>query len=342
MRDKTDLLQALGEWPITPKGISPYKDVYKVDAEEGIYCLKQVDKKTRRALALEGVLEHLVAEKFTLTAKPHHNNAGRLLSQIRPGVHYILTDWVQGRSPDFRKFDADIVGAAATLALFHNASCGYVPPPGGKLRSRLSRWPTRLISRLREVVRLREELNHKLFLDNFDRAFLQYYPWILDRAEQGLQIFTTPQYDDLVKTARRNNSFCHGDVAQRNFIVGDQGGYYIIDLDLVRRDTKAADLYKLFRDVTKKRRWDFTAAQLILQGYSKITPLKADELAVLYGFLCYPHKIIHLILRYYVKREGKSRGWSTSKFIEKLHELGKRHPMENALLQAFRSEYKIS
>ena len=34
--------------------------------------------------------------------------------------------------------------------------------------------------------------------------------------------------------------------------------------------------------------------------------LDLEELTVLYAMLAYPNKIIHLILRYYVKRDGKS------------------------------------
>ncbi|NMB24282.1 MAG: CotS family spore coat protein [Firmicutes bacterium] len=341
MGEKGELLQVLGQWPITPQQVSPYKDVYKVQAVEGLYCLKEIDKKPRRALALEGVMEHLLDKGFTKTAMPQRGREGRILCQSSSGRHYILTDWLVGRRPVFRTLDEDILGATTTLALFHEASSGFVAPSGGKLRNRLKRWPSRFTSRLREVVKLREELNHKPFLDNFDRAFVDYFPWILDRAQEGWGILATSQYDSLVEAARKSRSFCHGDVAQRNFVVTGLGEYHIIDLDLTRRDIRVADLYKLFRDVMKKRRWDFRVARLILEGYSEVSLLGPEELSVLYALLCYPHKIIHLLLRYYVKREGKSYSWSTRKFIEKLHELGQQRDMIDTFLETFKSEYDI-
>lgn len=341
MGGKADLLQVLGQWPITPQEVSPYKDVYKVQAAEGLYCLKEIDKKPRRALALEGVMEHLLDKGFAKTAMPLRDLAGRILCQMSSGRHYILTDWLVGRQPVFRSLDEDILGATNTLALFHQASAGFVAPPGGKLRNRLNRWPTRFTSRLRTIVKLREELTHKPFLDNFDRVFVEYYPWILERAQAGWSILATSQYGSLVEATRKSRSFCHGDVAQRNFVVTGSGEYQIIDLDLARWDIRVADLYKLFRDVMKKRHWDFQVARLILEGYSEISPLEPEELSVLYALLCYPHKIIHLVLRYYVKREGKSYSWSTRKFIDKLHELGEQRDMIDTFLDAFQSEYHI-
>ncbi len=340
-KNQAELRQLLSSWPITPQVISSYKDVYKVQAVEGLYCLKEIDKKPRRALALEGVLEHLLEKGFAKTAMPIRDRAGRILCQTPSGRNYVLTDWLVGRQPAFRNSEGDIAGAATTLALFHQASAGFTPPPGGKLRNRLNRWPSRFTSRLREVVQLREGLNHKPFLDNFDRAFIEYYPWILDRAQEGWCILATSQYERLVEDARKSHTFCHGDVAQRNFVVTTTGEYCIIDLDLARRDIRVADLYKFFRDVMKKRRWDFRVAQVILAAYSQVSPLESEEIAVLYALTCYPHKIIHLLMRYYIKREGKSYSWSTRKFIEKLHELGQQRIMIDGFLEDFRNEYNI-
>lgn len=340
-KDTTVLWEVLANWPITPRLVTPYKDVYRVQAIEGLYCLKEIDRKPKRALALEGIYEHLQERGFTKTALPYQSQMGRLVAQTAAGHNYVLTDWLVGRRPAFRSSDSDLIGVATTLALFHQASAGFAPPEGGRLRNRLNRWPSRFTSRLREVVRLRENLNHKPFLDNFDRAFVQYYPWILDRAQEGWCVLATSHYDRLVESARQCRTFCHGDVAERNFVLTTSGDYCVIDLDLVRRDIRVADLYKLLRDALKKRRWDFSAAQLVLEAYSDVSPLEPEEITVLYALICYPHKLAHLVLRYYIKREGKSQGWSTRKFIEKLHELGEQQRVVDRFLNDFRNEYHI-
>jgi CotS family spore coat protein len=340
-RDRAELWGVLANYAISPQTVSPYKDVYQVKALEGLYCLKEIDKKPRRALALEGVFDHLAEQGFARTAKAYRNKQGRMISQTATGRNYILTDWLVGRKPSFANSNEDITGAAVTLALFHRASVGFVAPPGGKLRSRLNRWPSRFRSRLRQVVELRDALDHKPFLDNFDRAFVEYYPWILDRAQDGWCVLSTSQYDQLVEKVQKSHSFCHGDVAERNFVVTDSGEHCLIDLDLVRRDVRVADLYKLLRDVLKKRRWDCSAVKLILDSYSEVDPLTLEEITVLYALLAYPHKIIHLLLRYYIKREGKSYGWSTRKFILKFRELGEQQVMVDRCLERFRDEYNI-
>ncbi|NMB46548.1 MAG: CotS family spore coat protein [Firmicutes bacterium] len=340
-KDQAELKMALANWSISPQAISSYKDVYQVKTLEGIYCLKEIDKKPRRALALEGVFEHLMKQDFAKTVKAHRTKDGRIMGQTPAGRNYILTDWLVGRKPAFRSSNQDLIGAATTLALFHQASIGFIAPPGGKLRSRLNRWPNRFSSRLRQVVALRDTLDHKPFLDNFDRAFIEYYPWILDRAQDGWCVLAISGYDHLVEKVRKSHSFCHGDVAERNFIVASTGEYCLIDFDLARRDMRVADLYKFFRDAMKKRHWDFLAAKLILDAYSEVDSLDPEELTVLYALLSYPHKMIHLLLRYYIKREGKSYGWSTRKFIEKFRELGKQQVMIDRFLEDFRKEYGI-
>jgi CotS family spore coat protein len=340
-RDRAELMAILANYAISPQTISAYKDVYQVKALEGLYCLKEIDKKPRRALALEGVFEHLAEQGFGKTAKAYHNMQGRMISQTVTGRNYILTEWLVGRKPSFANSNEDIVGATVTLALFHQASVGFIPPPGGKLRSRLNRWPSRFRSRLRQVVTLRGTLDHKPFLDNFDRAFIEYYPWILDRAQDGWYVLSTSQYDTLVEKVEKSHSFCHGDVAERNFVVTASGEYYLIDLDLTRRDVRVADLYKFLRDVLKKCCWDFSVVKLILDSYSEVDPLSPEEIAVLYALLAYPQKIIHLLLRYYIKREGRAYGWSTRKFIDKFRELGEQRVLIDRCLKSFREEYNI-
>jgi len=340
-RAETELWMVLSDWHITPLSLSPYKDVHRVEAAEGSFCLKEIDRRSNRALALEGVLAHLEAKGFTKTARAHGTKDGRLISQAVGGRNFILTDWLVGRKPSFRTSDDDIAAAAVTLAEFHQASKGYTPPPGGKLRNRLNKWPIRFSSRLRQLVDLREQLEHKPLLDNFDRIFVEYYPWIRERAEDGCCILAESEYDSLVKAAREARSFCHGDVAERNFVVTLQDGCCLIDLDLVRRDIRIADIYKLLRDVLKKRSWKFPSAKLVLDSYSSVVPLGVEELTVLYAMLAYPHKIIHLILRYYVKRGGKSSSWPARKFITKLQSLGEQQPVVDQFLQDFRDEYGI-
>ena len=104
-RAQTELWMELSDRSITPLSISPYKDVHRVEAEEGSFCLKEVDRRLSRALALEGVLAHLKARGFTKIAMAHETKNGRLISQASNGRNYILTDWLIGRKPSFRTSD---------------------------------------------------------------------------------------------------------------------------------------------------------------------------------------------------------------------------------------------
>ncbi|HHV93098.1 MAG TPA: CotS family spore coat protein [Firmicutes bacterium] len=336
-----ELWRVLSKWPITPLSITSYKDVYRVEAVEGSFCLKEVDRRLSRVAALEGALIHFRTKGFTKTAAAHETKEGRLICRDEAGGNFILTDWLAGRKPSFGTSDEDIAAAAVTLAEFHQASEGYDPPPEGKLRNRLNRWPRRFSSFLRQLVELREQLEHKPLLDNFDRLFVEHYPWILDRAEDGWCVLSTSKYDDLVTAAQEARSFCHGDAAQRNFVIADDRGCCLIDFDLLRRDIRIADVYKLLRDVLKKRHWNFQAAQLLLDSYSSVAPLDGEEITVLYALLAYPRKIIHLILRYYIRRDGKASNWPARKFISKFQALAEQQLAVDRFLRDFRSEYSV-
>ena len=90
----------------------------------------------------------------------------------------------------------------------------------------------------------------------------------------------------------------------------------------------------------KKRNWSFSGTA-DLDAYSSAASLDLEELTVLYAMLAYPNKIIHLILRYYVKRDGKSSTWPARKFIDKLESLGEQQPKVDQFLEDFRREYSI-
>lgn len=338
---RKEIYTILSNWPISVLQVRQYKDVFRVKAREGEYCLKEIEGKKRRVLAIGGVLEHLVNRDFTKTALPHRDRDGRLLTESG-GRYYVLTDWLDGRKPNFARREDDIRLAAGTLALFHQAAAGYVAPPGTKLKSRLGRWPRRYRSRLRKLVSLREILNHKPYLDRFDRIFLEHYDWMLEKALDALHVLESSAYDRLGEEARRKNSICHADVAERNFVISSTGECSIIDLDLVRYDVRVADIYKLFRDAMKKCRWDFAKAQLILRSYSEVSPLRQEELPVLFAMFEYPHKMLHCVLRYYEKRLIKDYGWSTRKFVEKMEEEGRNRPAIDRFLRVFRQECGIS
>lgn len=96
-RDQAELWAVLDKWSISPQDVSPYKDVYQVKTLEGRYCLKEVDKKPRRVLALAGVFEHLLDKGFTKTAKAYRTKEGSIIGQTSNGRSFILTDWLVGR-----------------------------------------------------------------------------------------------------------------------------------------------------------------------------------------------------------------------------------------------------
>ncbi len=323
-------------WGIDALSIEQVKDVYMVKAEEAIYCLKPYMKKENFMIFLSSIIRHLEGEGFTLMPRLYDTLDGRPFEEIS-GEYCFLTEWVKGGQANFRH-PIQISEASKSLALFHRAALGYHPPPGIGIRQKAHKLPKLLREKTSELAEFRERVAETRYKRRFDLIFLENFDWLISLAERSIEALEGVDYARLAKDYAKEGGFCHGDVAERNFIWKD-GAMYIIDFDVCRLDLRITDLYKLIRRTMKRCRWDFNVAQVIIKSYGSVYPVSNDEIRVLYSLLLFPQKYWRIISRFYKGGSGKYKLWSRAKFADKFSEYLRHRDAIDIFLKKFADHY---
>lgn len=311
------LRELLQSWSIQVKGIEPVLDVYKVDTDQGVKAFKGSPLSASSMRFIHSILKHLHNQGFdqVLTAIPTSDGQDFIVAE---GLVYSLYDWIKGRRPDFRKAD-ELQKAVKAMAAMHQAGEGYHPPSGVPPRKRWGRLAESHKKRRQDLADFAEHAKAKRYLSRFDREYLDHLPDYLGLADQSIATLGSEEYGRLVQAAKQKGCFCHGDMAERNFILDHDGSMHIIDLDSSRLDLPVMDLVKLVRRVLKKVRWDPAVAKTILTAYQGTFPLCAEEIRIFGAVMAFPQKFWRIADRYY----HKNKFFSEEKAYNKLRKVTK-------------------
>ncbi|NMA14656.1 MAG: hypothetical protein GX930_05395, partial [Clostridia bacterium] len=118
--------EVLKYFPISPRKVEPYKMVYRIEAEEGFFALKEIKYPEDEFCYIYAATEHLAAQGFDRI------NRMILSQKFYPfveynGKRYFLSRWIIGREANYHQ-KSDLKIAARTLAELHKSSKGFEPP----------------------------------------------------------------------------------------------------------------------------------------------------------------------------------------------------------------------
>ena len=291
-------------WNLHIKRIEPVLDVYKVETEEGPKALKGSERDRKAMEFIHSVLRYLKEQDFdkVLTSIPTSDGQDFIVSE---GLNYSLYDWIDGRRPNFKN-SAELKDACKTMAELHNASIGYHAPHGIHPRKRWGRLVESNKKHQQDLADFAEIAKTKRYLSRFDRDYLDNLPDYLEFAQRSVSLLDAEEYHQLVRNAKNTGCFCHGDVAERNFVLGTDKKMYLIDLDSCRLDLPAMDLVKLTRRVLKKNRWNPEVARTIIKSYQEVAPLNAAQIRLFDAVIAFPQKFWRIADRYYHKHRFSS------------------------------------
>lgn len=306
------LRELLQSWNLQVKRIEPVLDVYKVQTDQGPKALKGCTLSPDAMRFIHSIFHHLKAQAFEpiMNAIPTADGQDFIVSE---GMVFALYDWIEGRRPKFRHCE-ELRDACKTMAGLHRASMGYHPPSGLHPRRRWGRLADSQKKHRQDLADFAEKAKKKRYLTRFDREYLRHMPDYLDLATRSIESFNTEEYAALVRGYKHKGCFCHGDVAERNFVRRLDGVTALIDLDSARLDLPLMDLVKLTRRVLKKARWDPAVAQTIISAYQSIYPLQPEEIRIFGAVMLFPQKFWRIADRYY----HKTKFFSEEKAYHKL------------------------
>ena len=310
-------VEVLKPYGITPESVSviqggTIKTVWRVKTHEGFVCLKRLKQTYDKAL-------------FSVNAQIYIKKSGGNVPKVildresRPIVQYndqlfVLYEWLDGRSLDFNN-NQDLVPSIQGLAQLHTASKGYIPVENARTSTKLGKWFEQYNSMKNRMAEWKE-ISRKSSSLAHHSAYVKHVDSIIDISDLALSLLEGSAYKKLAAPSSKSVVLCHQDFGKGNVILTDNG-VYVLDLDGVTFDLPARDLRKIIgKRAENKGMWESGNIRSILQIYSYINPLTAEEKDVLYIDMVFPHWFFGLVKNMF--QSGKSLKPSEIERIAKL------------------------
>jgi spore coat-associated protein S len=321
------------QFDIKIESIKPNKGVYLLKTDKGTKCLKKINYGTQKLLFVYGAKEHLIKNGFPTVDRYCLNIDGNPYALVNEDI-YTLSEWLDGRECDFRNKE-DLKKAAGALAHLHIASKGYEPPENSKLKTDLGRWPSLMEKRVRSFDKMRDMGRKKSTKGNFDLNYIKTMQFYKDFGKRAINVLADSNYSDLCKIAEEEKSFCHHDFTYHNIIIDKEEKVNVIDFDYCKREIRAYDISAFMIKVLKRVDWNIENAELIINSYNEVNPLKEEEYRVLFAFLLFPQRFWRLANRYYYNEVN----WSLNTFNNKLEELISEQEKYTKFIEEFKELY---
>lgn len=289
----------LDQYEIKPVSVNNYKLIYRVQAADGIFALKEIKYPEDEFCFIYGAMEHLAAHGFPrinriIPTKNYYPYAEY------EGKRYALSRWIKGREADYaRKKDLKI--AAQTLALLHKASEGFAPPPWDG-RIKWGTWPDSMREKMEELQDFKDQVSAKYQRTLFDHIFLTHVDYYILECQKALNLFEKGEYDKVNEKDALKQCFCHHDFAYHNVIIDEKGRGNVIDFDYCISDIRCHDLASLMLRVLKRSGWNEKQAIIALKNYHKVRSVSAKERGVIEILLRFPQDFWQVAFAYYVEQ----------------------------------------
>jgi spore coat-associated protein S len=288
---------------------------YLIKTNKGTKCLKRINYGVQKLLFIYGAKEHLINNGFPNVDRYVMTPEGNPYVEHGDDI-YVITEWVDGRECDF-KSHADIMKAASTLAKFHDASIGYELSEGAKLKSDLGRWHHLMTKRRDGLKKMKSIAEGKLDKTEFDRLYIDNVDLYIGIANEAIDTLNRSSYDEVVKRAINERSFCHHDYTYHNIIMDKKDGVHLIDFDYCKYEIRVYDITSFLIKVLKRNMWSFDLAVEVLNEYDNSSPIMDDEQMVMLAFLKFPQRLWRLANRYYYNESN----WPDNTFLRKMKEI---------------------
>ncbi|WML36569.1 CotS family spore coat protein [Clostridium sp. OS1-26] len=321
------------QFDIKIENIKPNKGVYLLKTDKGLKCLKKINYGTQKLLFVYGAKEHLMKNGFPRVDRYCVNTEGNPYALVNEDI-YTLSGWIEGRECDFKSKD-DLVKAAKSLAYMHIASKGYEPPENSKLKTDLGRWPSLMEKRVRSLDKMRDMGRKKGSKGSFDLNYTKTVQFYKDLGKRAINVLESSMYMDLCRITEEEKGFCHHDFTYHNIIIDKEDNVNVIDFDYCKREIRSYDISAFMIKVLKRVNWDIEHAQLIIDSYNDVSPLKEEEYRVLFAFLLFPQRFWRLSNRYYYNEVN----WPSNTFNNKLEDLISEQEIYTKFMDNFKMVY---
>lgn len=219
---------------------------------------------------------------------------------------YVMKDHFDGRECDIRNID-DIVLAGDNLGNLHQATMEY--DVGQRIKDQYKPLATSIEKRNKELKRTRGFMSGVQKKGEFELIYMSNFSIFWDQAEETLNRLKCQSE----KALARRLGVCHGAYNQHN-ILKVNNEIATINFDHFLYDNQLMDVHRFLRKALEKNNYDIEVAKRMIDSYSNIMPLEAEDFVYLEILLSYPEKFYKISNQYI----NNKKCWIPPKTIEKL------------------------
>lgn len=296
--------------------IQKIKNVYKIDTENEIYCLKIINYEFRHFLFIVGAIKHLQKNGFESIPQIIEtiNNEEFITLEKK---HAYLTPWVDARECNYDNPE-EIKLCTTKLAQLHKKSLNFKVTPDMKPRIAWLKWIETFKTRRNEILDFKRRINEKENISEFDNYYLNIMEGELARSSKSINNLCKSEYINKMKVEIKNRGFCHHDYAHHNVLMEKNGGISIIDFDYCILDTHLHDLSSLLLRRMKTDKWNLENALFIMDEYDDTFFIYKSDIEIMAAFMEFPQEYWQIGIQYYWEKRIKGEEFFLKK-LEKLH-----------------------
>lgn len=252
--------------------IHQVQDVFRIITDTGFYCLKSYDFQEEEIRFITRVLSCMDEHGFTRGQRVYPT-LEQSAYMTQDGLSYTLTNWVDGKRPDFHRM-TDLKKGLRTLAKFHSAAEGF--PAGVAPAARI-----RYSGLYSEVSEYKEQMGSYHNTGH-----------LVPLCEEVLEHLREPKVIAAIDAEQKAFAFVHGDYNYPNLIKDKQGRLHLIDFENSSLHVRMKDLsHILHRNYT----WNAAGMLRAVDYYQRHRQLSSSDLFLLHALLSAPYHVVRNI-----------------------------------------------
>ncbi|MGL5616879.1 MAG: CotS family spore coat protein [Sarcina sp.] len=298
------------KYNIRPLNVEKRKNIYKITASTGNYCLKVINYEFSHFYFITSVIEHLRRNGFYSTPGIERTKENKNYIEIESSYAYLIP-WIRARNSDY-KIEEELKIAIKKLRELHSCSEGFKIDEFMKPRIGWFKWIETYETRVSEILDFKKRIGQKIYKSDFDKLYLEVMDEEIERANRAIKKLKESNYMEYMSKDIMKLSVCHHDYAHHNVIIDDNEKAHVIDFDYCILDSRLHDLSSLLIRAMKDGLWSIDKFNFIIENYD--SSLTSNEKNIMAGFIEFPQEYWQVGLQYYWERQP----WVEERFMKKL------------------------
>lgn len=310
---------------LTVLAMAKTRGAIRVETEFGTKLLLPYSGSENRAVFEQKLLERLTASGFFVD-NYIANKEGMFVTKDEYGDSFLMKNWYNGEECNARKQE-QAVAAVKNLAGLHNALTGFVTSEEALPGVTQTGLKEMFEKRTRELRRVRGFIRDKHRKGNFETVYINVFPRFYEKAEHALKQAEQEKFSGLLAKAGAEGRVCHGSYTHHNLLMTERG-CATVNFEKACVGVQIADFYLFFRKLMEKTEWNQAIALELIEAYTSVREVSAEEWSYFFLLLSYPEKFWKITNNYYNGRKT----WIPEKITEKLHSVCEQEKEKEAFL----------